>query len=142
MVRKTNQSRWGGRLLRTIRLLYPDFVSGGLETYYFGAILLQHILPQNENQALYKVNIAPPTGKKYEVTDGIYAKEEVRAGIEDAMNILERVRPDKVVTIGGNCIVSQAPFDYLHGIYESLMLMKDISIQRAYYNPFWKLCRK
>ena len=106
--------------MRTIRLLYPDFVSGGLETYYFGALLLQHILPQNGNQALYKVNIAPPAGKRYEVTDGVYAKEEVRAGIEDAMHILERVRPDKVVTIGGNCIVSQAPFDYLHGLYESL----------------------
>ena len=91
--------------MRTIRLLYPDFVSGGLETYYFGALLLQHILPQNGNQALYKVNIATPAGKKYEVTDGVYAKEEVRAGIEDAMNILERVRPDKVVTIDRNYIV-------------------------------------
>ena len=106
--------------MSTIRLFYPDFLSGGLETYYFGAVLLQHILLQNGNQTLYKVNIAPPAGKKYEVTDGVYAKEEVRAGIEDAMNILEHIRPDKVVTIGGNCIVSQAPFDYLHDLYESL----------------------
>ena len=27
--------------MKTIRLLYPDYVSGGLETYYFGAELLQ-----------------------------------------------------------------------------------------------------
>ena len=49
--------------VRTMRLLYPDFVSGGLETYYFGAVLLQHILPQNGNQALYKVKSLRRPGK-------------------------------------------------------------------------------
>lgn len=106
--------------MKTIRLLYPDFVSGGLETYFFGANLLQYILPQNENQEEYKVNIEAPSGKKYTITDGIYGKEEVVKGIKEAMKILEDVNPDKVITIGGNCVVSQAPFDYLHGKYENL----------------------
>lgn len=106
--------------MKTIRLLYPDFVSGGLETYFFGANLLQYILPQNENQEEYKVKIEAPSGKKYTITDGIYGKEEVVKGIKEAMKILEDVNPDKVITIGGNCVVSQAPFDYLHGKYENL----------------------
>lgn len=58
--------------MKTVRLLYPDYVSGGLDTYYFGANLLAHILPKNENQPLLKVEIAPPDGKEREVTDGIY----------------------------------------------------------------------
>lgn len=33
--------------------------------------------------------------------------------------MIENAEPDKIITIGGNCIVSQAPFDYLHGIYEN-----------------------
>ena len=106
--------------MKTIRLLYPDFVSGGLDTYFFGANLLQHILPQNEKQELYKVNIEAPSNKKYEVKDSIYGKDEVFTGIKEAMKILEEVNPDKVITIGGNCIVSQAPFDYLHGKYENV----------------------
>ncbi len=106
--------------MKTIRLLYPDFVGGGLDTYFFGANLLQHILPQNEKQELYKVNIEAPSNKKYEVKDGIYGKDEVFTGIKEAMKILEEVNPDKVITIGGNCIVSQAPFDYLHGKYENV----------------------
>ncbi|ERT44032.1 arginase family protein [Fusobacterium nucleatum] len=106
--------------MKTIRLLYPDFVSGGLETYFFGANLLQHILPQNEKQQLYKVDIEVPSNKKYEVIDGIYGKDEVVAGIKKAMKILEEISPDRVITIGGNCIVSQAPFDYLHGKYENI----------------------
>lgn len=48
--------------MKTIRLLYPDYVSGGLETYYFGAHLMAHILPENERQPLVKVKIAPPDG--------------------------------------------------------------------------------
>ncbi len=34
--------------MKTIRLLYPDYLSGGLKTYYLGANLLAHILPENE----------------------------------------------------------------------------------------------
>ena len=106
--------------MKTIRLLYPDYVSGGLETYYFGANLLAHILPENEKQPLLKVEITPPDGKKRNVTDGIYAKDEVLAGIKSAMSLIEEAQPDKIITIGGNCMVSQAPFDYLHGLYENL----------------------
>lgn len=106
--------------MKTIRLLYPDYVSGGLETYYFGANLLAHILPQNENQPLIKVEIPPPEGKTYDVTDGIYGKEEVVSGIKKAMQVIEDVKPERIITIGGNCIVSQPSFDYLHGIYDNV----------------------
>ena len=105
--------------MKTIRLLYPDYVSGGLDTYYFGANLLAHILPENQNQPLLKVEIAPPNGKERSVTDGIYAKDEVVAGIKSAMNVIEEAKPDRIITIGGNCMVSQASFDYLHGLYEN-----------------------
>ena len=106
--------------MKTIRLLYPDYVSGGLETYYFGANLLAHILPENKEQPLLRVEIAPPDGKERGVTEGIYAKDEVLAGIKSAMSVIEEAKPDRIITIGGNCMVSQAPFDYLHGLYENM----------------------
>jgi arginase len=105
--------------MKTIRLLYPDHNSGGLETYYFGANLLQHILPQNKNQPLIKVNIAPPNGKEKVVIHGISAKDEVLAGIDDAQAKLEEAKPDSIITIGGNCLVSLVPFDYLYDIYKN-----------------------
>lgn len=106
--------------MKTIRLLYPDHASGGLETYYFGAKLLAHILPENDKQRLVKVEVAPPDGKEKTVVEGIYAKDEVFAGIRDAMEKIDREKPDKIITIGGNCIVSLAPFDYLHGLYDKV----------------------
>ena len=50
--------------MKTIRLLYPDYVSGGLTEYYFGANLMQWILPANDRQKLIKVDIAPPSDKE------------------------------------------------------------------------------
>lgn len=106
--------------MKTIRLLYPDHVSGGLDTYYFGANLLQHILPKNAEQPVIKVEVVPPDGVEKNVTHGIYAEQEVLSGIKNAQGKLEQENPDRVITIGGNCIVSLAPFDYLHGKYEDV----------------------
>lgn len=100
--------------MKTIRLLYPDYLSGGLDEYYFGSCLMSHIIPENRDQKLVKVDVAPPDGRERSVTEGIYAKEEVIAGICDAMNKIEAEKPDRIITIGGNCMVSLAPFDYLH----------------------------
>ena len=103
--------------MRTIRLLYPDWLSGGLETYCFGANLLQHILPDNPNQPLVKVDIKAPDGSTREIEDGIVGKSEVLAGIQAAQEVIAQNHPDRIITLGGNCLVSQAPFDYLHGLY-------------------------
>ena len=75
--------------MKTIRLLYPNYASGGLETYYFGANLLTQILPENDKQPLIKVEIAPPDGKEKTVAEGVYARDEVLAGIRDAMETIE-----------------------------------------------------
>lgn len=124
--------------MKTIRLLYPDHASGGLETYYFGANLLQYILPQNEKQKLVKVEIAPPDGKLKTVTNGIYSEDEVVSGIRDAKKKLADEQPDRIITIGGNCLVSLAPFDYLHRRNESLGIIwidahPDVSTEKDGY---------
>lgn len=103
--------------MKTVRLLYPDHVSGGLETYYFVAKLLSHILPENPNQPLVEVKIDAPDGKAPAVTDGIAGLEKVVAGIRSAKAVIAREAPERIVTIGGNCIVSLAAFDYLHGLH-------------------------
>lgn len=103
--------------MKTIRLLYPDHLSGGLDTYYFGAHLLAHILPPSPGQPVFEVPIAPPDGRPRPAAEGVCAREEVAGSIRAAARILESEQPRRVITIGGSCIVSQAPFDYLLGLY-------------------------
>ncbi|MBQ3454060.1 MAG: arginase family protein [Thermoguttaceae bacterium] len=104
--------------MKTIRLLYPDYVGGGLPTYYFGANLLRYILPPNANQPVVQVDVVPPDGGEKSVTNGIYAEDEVLSGIRSAQEKIAAESPDRIITIGGSCLVSLAPFDYLHGKYE------------------------
>lgn len=124
--------------MKTIRLLYPDAVSGGLATYAFGARLLEHLVPQNEHQPVIRVNMPTPNGSEQPVTHGIYAEEQVLAGIRDARKKLTAAQPDRVITLGGNCMVSLAPFDYLHGRYPNLGIVwldahPDVSIPENGY---------
>ncbi|WP_207723870.1 arginase family protein [Mediterraneibacter hominis] len=67
-----------------------------------------------------KVDIIPPDGEEKIVTNGIYAEKEVLFGIRDAQEKISKENPDRIITIGGNCMVSLAPFDYLHGKYENV----------------------
>lgn len=78
------------------------------------------MLPSEPNQPVVKVDIIPPNSKEKAVTNGIYAEKEVLLGIRDAQEKISKENPDRIITIGGNCMVSLAPFDYLHGKYKKV----------------------
>ncbi len=96
-------------------MLYPDYLSGGLETYYFGANLLTHILPENENQTLLKVDIAPPDGRNYDITDGIEQLSSILKCIADNADIV------------GFTISEYLPFDEykLHKMFAGIKMFND-----------------
>ena len=104
--------------MKTIRLLYPDYVSGNLDEYYLGSYLMAQIVPQNEEQKLCVVELPKPETIKPQVVDGIYGQDFVLDGINKAKAILKAESPEKIITIGGNCLVSLVPFDYLHTLYQ------------------------
>ena len=81
--------------MKTIRLLYPDFPSGGLVEYYFGAQLLCLIVPPNDDQPLIRVPIYAPNDEKKPVKGGIYARDEVEAGVKSTLNLIEHETPIK-----------------------------------------------
>lgn len=104
-------------MAKTIRLLYPESVSGGLSTYRLGARLMAAMLPENETQPLVKIDV-PALGKTGPtITNGIASEAAVLEGIREARAALEKEAPERVVTVGGNCIVSLASFDHLHALY-------------------------
>lgn len=51
--------------MQTIRLVYPDWVSGGLEEYWLGARMMERILPENDTQPVFRVDIAEPDGRPH-----------------------------------------------------------------------------
>lgn len=103
--------------MKTIRLLYPESVSGGLSTYRLGARLMAALLPENDAQPLVKIDVPALGDVDPAVTNGIASEAAVLDGIRKARAALEAEAPDRVITVGGNCIVSLASFDHLHALY-------------------------
>lgn len=103
---------------KTIRLIAPDWQGGNKPEYYFGSELLSWLAPENTNQKTIKLEIEKPHHEKLKKENGVIAQSIVKQNVEMAAKVLKTEAPDKVITFGGSCLVSQAPFDYLHGKYK------------------------
>ena len=82
--------------MKTIRLLYPDSVSGGLSTYRLGARLMAAMLPENDAQPLVKIDVPALGDVDPAVTNGIVSEAAVLDGIRKAQTALEAERFAKV----------------------------------------------
>ncbi|CAJ1182758.1 hypothetical protein CPEBRM1_ABPJDJAI_00565 [Companilactobacillus paralimentarius] len=104
---------------KTLRLIVPDWQAGNNPLYYLGSNLLKYLIPKNPNQKEITVPIAAPDDKNslLKKINGITAQTTVKKNVELTIKAIEKEQPDKIITLGGNCLVSQAPFDYLHQKY-------------------------
>lgn len=103
---------------KTIRLLFPQWQGGNNPNYAFGAELLAYIVPQNTDHKSIKINVNKHLDTKLKVENGIEGETELLEQLKEAAAILENENPSKVITLGGDCAVSQAPFDYLKRKYK------------------------
>lgn len=106
-------------MTNTLRLITPDWQSGNKAEYNFGADLLKHLIPNNENQKEIKIDVKSPQNNELSKENGVYGQSQIINNVKAAKNILEKEQPNKVITLGGNCMVSQAPFDYLNSKYQN-----------------------
>lgn len=103
---------------KTIRLLLPQWQGGNNPDYAFGAELLAHIVPQSGNSKLYKIDVDQNFEQELPIENGIEGESALLNQLQLTEDVLNAEKPDKVITLGGDCSVSQAPFDYLKGKYK------------------------
>lgn len=125
---------------KTIRLIAPDWQGGNKREYYFGAELLSWLAPKNDYQKEVKLDIEEPKNEDLVKENGVVAQSMVKRNVSMAAKVLKEELPDKIITFGGSCLVSQAPFDYLHGKYGKELGViwidshPDISTPKEYYH--------
>lgn len=110
----------------TLRLIYPQWQGGGnvnpylsaevmIPGYYFGAELLNMLAPESNQQS-----ITVPVSRSLEgrsAKNGIASYDAILKQTEDALSILNQANPERIVTLGGDCAVSVAPFTWLMAKY-------------------------
>lgn len=105
--------------MSTLRLLFPQWQGGMNPDYYFGGELLAHIVPNKNNDETVRIHVNTDfEGAREAEDEGQISQERYLLDeLAEAKAILQKKQPDKVIVLGGDCSVSQAPFDYLSGRY-------------------------
>lgn len=104
---------------KTIRLTVPDWQAGNNPLYYLGAQVLNFLAPRNPQQKQFTIKIDEPTPTNTDLKkiNNVTAQDTVKNNLQKTIDLISQEQPDKIITLGGNCLVSQAPFDYLHQKY-------------------------
>lgn len=101
---------------KTLRLNMPQWQGGNLEAYHLGGQLLAWLAPKAGGPEA-TVDIPEPDGSALPLEDGIVARGALLKQADRAAHILEQEAPDRVVVLGGDCLVDLAPFAYLNERY-------------------------
>jgi arginase len=108
--------QWQGASVEAVRTLFPEVpLEEARRGYAVGAAVLNAVLPAHSGPtAVVPVESGDlGLGKQ----DGIEAKEAVTAQLAGALEVIGRHRPQRILTLGGECSVSVAPFSWLAGRY-------------------------
>lgn len=112
--------------MKTLRLLYPQWQGGYDESefpgqiYPLGARLLAWLAPESD-APLVEVPVETWTGTNAPKEGGVFYRQEILRQIRAARHIIDAHAPERVITFGGDCLISQAPFDYLNERYDGKM---------------------
>ncbi|CBJ41103.1 Arginase/agmatinase/formiminoglutamase (plasmid) [Ralstonia solanacearum CMR15] len=102
---------------RTLRLLMPQWQGGNNPPYHFGAQLLAWLAPPADGP-VETVDIAPHGADPLPTERGIVGRSALLAQLRSARECIDRHRPDRIVVLGGDCLVDLAPFAYLNERYD------------------------
>ncbi|WP_025732700.1 arginase family protein [Carnimonas nigrificans] len=100
---------------KTIRLVFPLWQGGNNPVYALGANLLEWLAPATD-APVFHVPVKAP-GEPLSVEEGITGRSEINQHLTDAWKIIHEQQPDSIVTLGGDCLVSLAPFAWLSEKY-------------------------
>lgn len=104
--------------MTTLRLIMPQWQGGNNPNYAFGSELLAWLAPKSETAKEVRVPINEQSTLQLE--DGIIGRQAVTEQLLSVKQILANEKPERVIMLGGDCLVEQAPIDYLNGLYDDL----------------------
>lgn len=99
----------------TIRIVMPQWQGGTFPIYKLGAELLALLAPETASPT-FTVAVPEPD-RELVVEEGMAGRSELKKQIEAVWQIVNDNRPEKIVMLGGDCLVDLVPFAYLSQRY-------------------------
>jgi Arginase family len=108
--------QWQGASVEAVRTLFSEVpFEDARRGYAVGAAVLNAVLPAHTGPTALVPVEAGDRGLSKQ--DGIEAKEAVIAQLAGALEVIGRHSPQRILTLGGECSVSVAPFSWLAARY-------------------------
>ncbi len=86
-------------------------------SFNLGPALLELMAPEHDGPTAFVPVSTDTSDEALATVDGIYARGAVVRQLTEALGILREAEPKSVVTFGGECSVSVAPFSHLASVY-------------------------
>lgn len=102
----------------TLRLNMPQWQGGNEPAYFFGAQLLQFLAPAATGPEETVAVDDPANGANLENENGIVGRAAVVRQAKAARAAIDKHAPDRIVTLGGDCLIDLAPMAYLNERYD------------------------
>lgn len=102
---------------KTLRLIFPQWQGGNNPAYYFGTQLLNWLAPEATGP-VEQVTVEQPDNIALQAENGIVARRALINQADDALRLINKHQPDRVVVLGGDCLVDLSPFAYLNERYD------------------------
>lgn len=97
----------------TLRLTVPQWQGGDEPAYRFGAHLLDWLAPPHDGPE-ETIDIPEADGTSLEVEDGIKGRTQLLTQARTARKAINAHDPDRIVALGGDCLIDLAPIAYLN----------------------------
>lgn len=104
----------------TLRLNMPQWQGGDEPAYHFGAELLRWLAPSHDGPE-ESVVVAGSDGDAPAMDHGIKSRAALLSQARAARAAIEKHHPDRIVTLGGDCLVDLAPIAYLNRKYRGTL---------------------
>lgn len=98
-------------MLKTLRLVLPQWQGGNRIQYAGGTDLLEWLAPVSDCETI-RIPVSMDN-KNVQYRNGIAHKDTLLSQTTHVLNILSDKAPDKIVVFGGDCSISLAPFSYM-----------------------------
>lgn len=97
----------------TLRLVFPQWQGGNQPAYHLGARLLDWLAPAHAGPVEH-VPVAAPVDARLPPERGIVARAALLQQLRQARQLIDKHQPERLVVLGGDCLVDLAPFAYLN----------------------------
>lgn len=99
----------------------PQWQGGNNRAYKLGAELLAWLAPKTDSP-IVQIGVSP-TSEELEFKDDIIGKAPLLKQLDEAAERIREHSPEKIVMLGGDCLVDLAPFAYLSNKYEKIGIL-------------------